>query len=152
MTTATFKLEKVDAEVGRVFVGERIVAHVVWTDSFWCLTGVNQDGILESFTDLTDLSDMGDAYVRAIASGKLESDAQLDFFLDPPTFVGASEGNRRCWIYTAHKLVSSGKNADFREWDNSEFAAANAIFRRVVRKYGDSPPDKTDELKELMAR
>ncbi len=148
-----FRLERVDPEVGRVFAGDRIIAHVVWTDSFWCLTGVNRDGILATYTDLTDPAEMGDAYLRAIASGQFgETDASWDFFLDPPTFVGESEGERKVWLYTAWKLVSSGKSADFREWGGAEFAAANAIYRRSLRKYGDSPPDKTEALKELMTR
>jgi hypothetical protein len=48
--------------------------------------------------------------------------------------------------------VADGHSADFREWSSKDFAAANAQYRRVRRKYNDTPPDKAAELKELMAR
>jgi len=150
VTEAKFRLETVDPEVGRVFVGDRIVAHVVWTDSFWCVTGANRDGVLASYTDLTEPDEMGDAYLRYV-SEQSDGNVEWDFFLDPPTFVEASEGGQACWVYTAYKLVSSGKTADFREWQPGDFQAANAIYRRVRRKYGDNPPDKAAELRELMS-
>lgn len=151
--SATFRLETVDPEVGRIFAGDKIIAHVVWTDSFWCITGANRTGVLASYVDLTDAEEMGDAYLRAIADPAMFGTASVewDFFLDPPTFVGAEHGEAECWIYTAHKLVLGGGSADFREWSGKDFAAANAIYRRVRRKYGDSPPDKTEELRALMA-
>lgn len=152
MAEQTFKLERVDAETGRIFSGNQIVGTLNWTDSFWALD--KGYGMPLCFTDLRDPDEMSAAYLRAVGEGAFAAQGtDLDFFLDPPTFVGPTDGERACWIYTAWKLLVDGKPVDpvdFREWDASEFRAANAIYRRVVRKYGDSPPDKAEEVQELV--
>lgn len=152
--SANFKLEQIDAENARIVSGNSIVGTLNWTDSFWALfltaPGAEHKRAIV-FADCTELDDLDVAYTRAIAEHLKPASTEWDFFLDPPTFVGATDGERACWIYTAYKLVSSGKSADFREWGSRDFAAANAQYRRVRRKYNDSPPDKAAELKELMA-
>lgn len=149
MTTTELRLEKQGDERARIFHGNKIVGFLVWTDSFWML----QDGDerpVHVFTDIMDVEDMSLAFAKSFEH-LAEWNSELDFFLDPPTFVGPTEGERACWIYTAHKLLSSGKSVDFKEWSGGEFSAANAIYRRVRRKYGDNPPDKTAEVKEMTA-
>jgi hypothetical protein len=140
-----------------------IVGTLNWTDSFWALFIPTSPGAQAKraipFTDCDERADLDLAYTRAITEHLKPASAEWDFFLDPPTFVGNSDGERACWIYVAWKLVTSGNSADFREWEGRDFAAANARtaaanaqYRRVRRKYNDSPPDKAEELKELMTR
>lgn len=149
VTDTQLRLEKVDEENARIFNGAKIVGMLRWTDSCWLLADTD-DRPIHVFTDIDEVEDVGLAFAKSfehlVAWG-----VDLDFFLDPPTFVGPSEGERACWIYTAWKLLDSGKPVDFREWSQQEFMAANAIYRRVRRKYGDSPPDKTAEVKEMTA-
>jgi hypothetical protein len=153
--TASFKLERIDAENARIVSGNSIVGTLNWTDSFWALF-VTAPGAQEKraivFADCNELDDLDVAYTRAIAEHLKPASVEWDFFLDPPTFVGNTDGERACWIYVAWNLVSTGKSTDFREWGSKDFAAANAQYRRVRRKYNDNPPDRAEALKELMAR
>jgi hypothetical protein len=156
MNRATFKLEQIDAETARIVSGNSIVGTLNWTDSFWALFIPTAPGAQAKraipFTDCDEQGDLDLAYTRAVTEHLKPASAEWDFFLDPPTFVGNSDGERACWIYVAWKLVTSGNSADFREWEGRDFAAANAQYRRVRRKYNDSPPDKAEELKELMSK
>lgn len=157
MTEQTFKLERQTDELARIVSGDHIVAELVWTDSFWAASIPTSPGAtarrMVPFVDLNEIEDVGVAYARAVADGHFTAKgADLDIFLDPPTFVGPTDGERACWLYTAWKLMEQGHSVDFREWGESDFAAVNAVYRRVVRKYGDSPPDKADAIGELVAR
>lgn len=54
----------------------------------------------------------------------------------PPPFA-KHEG---AWLYTQAK-VRRQSGLDYDEWSGKQFAAANVIYRNVVRKYGDAVPD-----------
>lgn len=151
MTDPTFTLDRIDSESARIVCGSRILGTLNWTDSFWALEIPGQKYV--AYPDCDTLDDLDIAFMKAVSEQFQSDDAsKLDFFLDPPTFVGPGDGSRACWIYTAWKLITQGKSADPNEWSGPEYAAANAIYRRVRRKYGDSPPDKTDAIKEVQAR
>lgn len=149
--SADFKLERIDAESARILSGNSIVATLNWTDSFWVLYSPPGAATPTVYPEFNSVDDVSDAFLAIVASGKLSAaSADLDFLLDPPTFVGPTEGERRCWIYTAHKQIEGRKApGDMREWTAANYAGAQAIYRRVVRKYGDAPPDRVDELRSL---
>jgi hypothetical protein len=154
-----FKLERIDAENARILSGNTIVGTLSWTDSFWALFVPTSPGAKAQraipFTDCDEVDDLDIAYVHAINDGHLTpKDVGLDFLLDPPTFVGPTDGERACWVYTVWKQVcQSGKaESDMAAWSARDYQAAQTIYRRVRRKHGDTPPDKADELKAAMAR
>lgn len=148
--TATYSLERIDDENARIVSGNHIVGTLNWTDSFWALFPSNGQRPVV-FDECDALDDLDLAFSKSVSEHFNKQSTGWDFFLDPPTFVGHSDGERKCWIYICWKLVKDGANPDFREWSGREFAAANAMYRRAVRKYGDNPPDKAEELKELIS-
>jgi hypothetical protein len=147
-------MERIDTENARILSGNTIVGMLNWTDSFWALV-TNEQRIIP-FMDCDEVDDLNIAYVHAINGDYLTpQDVRLDFLLDPPSFVGPTEDERACWVYTVWKqVVQSGKaESDMAEWTASDYKAAQMIYRRVRRKYDQHrPPDKTDELKEAMSR
>jgi hypothetical protein len=147
----TLRHERLSDERSRIFNGNQIIAHLNWTDSMWVLTDAADRNVIHAFTDLRDPEDQGMAFLKSFPH--LSTDTVLDFLLDPPTYVGQTEGERKCWVYTVWKMaVQTGKApVKMVEWEDKNYAAAQAIYRRVVRKYGDNPPDKADELRELQA-
>jgi hypothetical protein len=153
-----FSLERIDPENARILSGNTIVGTLNWTDSFWALFLPTSPGAKAQravpFQDCDELDDLDLAYMKAISGGHLTArDASLDFFLDPPTFVGPTDGERACWTYTVWKQVCQTEKApgNMALWSDKDYQAAQAIYRRVRRKYTDTPPDKTDELKEAMS-
>lgn len=107
------------------------------------------------FMACDEVDDLDIAYGQAISGDYLTpQDVGLDFLLDLPAFVGPTEGERACWVYTVWKQVCQSAKAESAMvlWTERDYKAAQMIYRRVRRKYIDSPPDKTDELKEAMSR
>lgn len=150
MTEQTFSLERIDTENARIMSGVTIVGNLSWTDSFWVLMDGTKARRVHVWTDLTEVDDMDSAFLLSISEGYLSAQStDLDFMLDPPTFVGPTEGERACWAYVVWKQITSGAPHQMEEWGPREYAGAATIYRRVRRKYGDSPPDKTGELKGL---
>lgn len=149
MTDTALRHERITDERSRIFNGNQIVGHLVYSDSYWVLMDAADSRIVHVFTDLTDADDQGTAFLKSFPH--LSTDVGLDFLLDPPTYVGQTEGERKCWLYTVWKMaVQTGKApVKMSEWEATNYSAAQAIYRRVVRKYGDNPPDKADELRAL---
>src|SRR3954468_13851770 len=97
-----FKLERIDTENARILSGNTIVGTLNWTDSFWALVTNDQRTI--PFVGCDEIVDLDIAYGLAVSGDYLQpQDVGLDFLLDPPSFVGPTEGERACWVYTVWK-------------------------------------------------
>lgn len=143
-------LERIDAENARVVSGSRILGTLHWTDSFWCARTPVSGYV--PIREADSIEDLPMAYALAVANSIFATPQAmtLDFEVDPPTFVGSSPGELACWLYVAWKQVDAEKAPKaMADWTPKDFQAANTIYRRVRRKYGDSPPDKRDELRAL---
>lgn len=155
VTTAPgFKLERQDDENARILSGNTIVGTLNWTDSCWALVLPRSTQGVIAFPDCNEVEDMDLAFTRAIPS-LVAAPVGLNFLLDPPTFVGITQGEQACWAYAVWKLVCQAApakrfSADMSEWKARDYQAAQAIYRRSVRKYGDCPPDHVAELKAAM--